>query len=288
MAYEILNQGQITPYRLHAMVRLVPRLTNPRRSDLFTLLQPDKLTDNQGASEVVYEAAIKLGLLTEDEETKRIQLTLPNTHLESIEGFREVMQQKMLGIINDYDSNALFNLYTAWYAVQDAQVLRFETKEFETRFNEQLYPHAETRSFNTTKLPSWRKWAIFLGLGWPLTSGNTELMIPDASVRITPLLVDWFSQSDERIEMNRFMDGLAETCPELDGGLLFMRCWHASRASETRSNRISLMLSNALRLLHDEGTIELLRMGDASTMWSLYPAEGHPIQSISHIRRRSN
>lgn len=83
-----------------------------------------------------------------------------------------------------------------------------------------------------------------------------------------------------------FMDQLAEHCPELDGGVLFNRCWQASRGAEQRGNRLSLMLSNGLRVLHEAGAVQLDLVADAAIKWRLYPAVGHPVAQVSHIRRR--
>jgi hypothetical protein len=81
---------------------------------------------------------------------------------------------------------------------------------------------------------------------------------------------------------------MRELCPELDSGSLFEQCWQASRGAEQRGNRLSLMLSNALRQLHDSGILELVDQADAINKWSLYKATGHPIQQVTHLKRRSN
>jgi hypothetical protein len=285
MAYEILNSAVITPYRLHALLRLIPRLQSPSRQDLYDLLQPEALTDDQKASKDVLMAALTMGLIVEQDSV--IRLEVERDQVESVDAFRRLMQDRVLGVTSDLSNNYLFNIFCAWYAVQDERVLQYELKEFETQFNEQLYPDAEVRPFNTTKLNGWRQWAAFLGVGWLMKFGNREVVIPDPSVRLRPYLQQLLPPPGETIGFGLFMEELGLNCPELDGGELFLRCWSASRGAETRGNELSLMLSTALRAYHDLGDIELIRMADAGAIWQLYYTEGHPIREVSHIRRRS-
>ncbi len=287
MAFEILNSAPVTPPRLHALVRLAGRLREPTRADLFDLLQPTfalpKL-DNQNTVGDVFTAARSCGLLVEDE--RKVELLVEPQSVERLEDFRRHMQSVLLGVTDEGSDNYLLSLYSAWYVAQDDRVLRFVLKDFEVRFNSEIAPEAESRQFNTTKLNGWRNWAAFLGLGWPMTLGARRLLAPDARGRLEPLLGLLLPEGERPIVLGAFMDPLAERCPELDGGLLFERCWQASRGSERRGNRLSLALSNGLRVLHDTGVIELFLQPDAATRWQLFPAVGHPVQYISHIRRR--
>lgn len=288
MAFEILNSATVTPPRLHALVRLAGRLREPARADLFDLVQPTfalpKL-DNQVAAKDVFTAARSCGLLSEDEH-KAVTLLVDPASVERLEDFRRHMQGVLLGVTDEGADNYLLNLYSAWYAVQDDRVFRFALKDFEVHFNSEISPEAETRQFNTTKLNGWRNWAAFLGAGWPINLGARRLLAPDTHDRLEPLLGHLLPEGEQPVVLGAFMDLLAERCPELDGGLLFERCWQASRGSERRGNRLSLALSNGLRVLHDTGAVELLLRADAATRWQLFPAVGHPVQHVSHIRRR--
>lgn len=287
MAFEILNNSTVTPPRLHAMVRLVSRVKAPERQDLYDLLQPKEALpklDSQEAVKGVYTAARSCGLLAED-EAKVVALQVDPRTVESLGDFRRHMQRALLGVTDDSADNYLLNIYSAWYAVQDDRVFQFAIKDFETRFNSEVFPGAEGRHFNPTKLNGWRDWAVFLGLGWPMRFGAREIIVPDAHERIEPLLGALLPDGEEPVLFGAFMDQLAEYCPELDGGVLFNRCWQASRGSEQRGNRLSLMLSNGLRVLHEAGAIQLGLVPDAAVKWGLYPAVGHPIAQVSNIRR---
>ena len=288
MAFEILNNSQVTPSRLHAMVRLTSRITTPDRERIYDLLQPKfalSSLENQEAAKGVFTAARNCGLLAEDEQ-QVIALTVDPKSVERLSDFRLHMQRTLLGIIDDGADNYLFNIYSAWYAVQNDRVFKFDRKDFETRFNSEIFPDAEGRQFNTTKLNGWRDWAVFLGLGWNLRFDGRDLVIPDAHDRLEPLLDELLTMDEQPTLFGSFMDRLAELCPELDGGILFNRCWKASRGAELPGSQLSMMLSSGLRVLHEAGAIELSLVADAATKWKLYPALGHPIAQVSHIRLR--
>lgn len=289
MGFEILNSADITPHRLHALLRLVSRLRSPSREDILNLLQPRSLpaVKNQTAAANVYAAARSCNLIAESADNV-VVLTLPSELIERAEDYRRHMQNILLGITEEDADNHLLNIYTAWYAVQDERVFRIDRKQFETEFNREIYPQAEIRPFNETKLTGWRLWAAFLGCGWPMPFGNSELLIPDAHDRLLPLLDKFLPEDKHDIPFGDFMVTLAEFCPELDGGVLFERCWRASRGGVDRGNTLSLMLSTALRTLHDRKQIELVLRPDALEKWHLFAASGHELGSLSHIRRRSS
>ncbi len=166
MAFEILNNALVTPPRLHAMIRLVstvsepprPMIPEPTRADLFNLLQPtDALPklSNQEAALGVFTAARHCGLLSEDANDV-VKLQVPKDSVESLAAFRRHMQRAILCVTDDTADNYLLNIYSAWYAVQDDRVFKFESKDFEVRFNDELFPDSEARQFNTTKMRGWR------------------------------------------------------------------------------------------------------------------------------------
>jgi hypothetical protein len=86
--------------------------------------------------------------------------------------------------------------------------------------------------------------------------------------------------------MSDFVASLGGLCPELDAGILFGRCWEASRGSDDRGNRLSLMVSTALRVLHASKEITLVERKDAPIAFHLFPAQSH-ISRVTDIRRET-
>lgn len=292
---EIINNNQVTPHRLHALVRLVPRLRMPDRNDLLEILQPPDLVNSQEASGAVYRAAVNYRLIVED-ENGRVSLHPDigkRRNIEPVDGFRTFMQKQLTGIADENADNYLLNFVTAWYAVQNERIFQYRKKdEISQNFNRDMDPRGEEelleegRLFNSTKLIGWLTWASFLGWGWAMTVGGKELLMPDAHKRIIPVLPLLLLDSKET-PLSQFAERLAEICPELDGGSLFEKCWQASRGAEPRGNQLSLMLSTSLRSLHDNGKIRLIRYADSADEWQLYPAQAHPLQRVTHIQRRA-
>jgi hypothetical protein len=283
--YELINNRQATPRRLHALVRLVARLEHPNRATLADYLQPPVLVDNQSAFDVVYSAAINCELIQEVDGHISLDRSLPTgDDLESTTCFRRVMQERLLGVTDPDKDNYLLNLLAAWWAAQDAQIFDLNgKKEVEIQFNEQLSLKEGTadietgRTINRTKLTHWLEWAAFLGWGWMYKG----MLMPDARVRIQPCLAQMRGQE---LSFSAFIRELARACPELDGGLLFQQAWQAGHGGRPRGQRLSLMLTTALRVLDETGIIELIRHADAPDIWQLHEAEGYTLQEVSNIR----
>lgn len=286
MAFELINHAQVTPHRLRVAVQLVARLGQPTREELQALLQPESLTNSQLAATSVLTAAqyCRLVSVTSD----RYSLLVDPDVAESVDAFRLHLQGNILGVTNESGPNYLFNLFSAWYAVQNESVYNMEQGQYHVTFNEQLFPGSSERAFNREKLPAWSNWAAFLGLCWPLrVGGSQQRMIPNAYRRLKPIMRDLLPMDGAYVPFGTFFSKVATTCPELDGGSLFEQSWNASRGHTARSS-LSLMLSSGLRQLHDARVIELLRRPDANQNFNLYRIEGHNLQQVSHIRLRVN
>src|SRR5690606_8894174 len=152
--------------------------------------------------------------------------------------------------------------------------------------NEQLHPHeSEHReagsAFNQCKLKGWLTWAAFLS--WGCRWKPSDPLAPDAHGRLRQALPGLVPASGA-MPSRTLAERLARRCPELDGGVLFEQCWQVSRSAEVRGNRLSLMLSTGLRALHEAGKIKLIYRADATDVWQLHPAEGHPVSVVSHIQ----
>lgn len=292
MSYEIINYDPVTPHRLHALLRLISRLEAPKKEEIWNGLQPSQIgLTNQDTSKEVMNVARNSNLVVEQPD-KTLVLSVPVEKIDSVEAFRSCMRDQLLGVTKDGDSNYLFNLLTAWYAIQDEGVFGQynKTLDYVSKVNDQLFPSVDVRRIDEKKIEGWRDWAAFVGLGWKMRTGGRGariVLVPDATGRLEAVL-DKLLPSGPPIRFIEFMQKLSDTCPELDGGQLFEYCWQLCRKGEARGNRLSLMLSNGLRGLRDMGQLELIRQADATDNWQLYSAAGDPDGQVTHIRRREN
>ena len=291
---EIINDAQVEPRRLRVMLQLVSDMDAPTREAVSHLAQLPVLLENPSsksalsASENIHRIAVNCGLISENDDNT-LSLHVEPEHVATMLSFQDHMRQVLMGITEASQSNYLFNLFSAWYAVQNEHVLHKLVYEgYDVAFNKEMSAYVSTakeRLFNTTKLNGWRKWAEFLGLGWIMALGPRSILVPDATRRVKVVLPEIFLDQ-ETLSFSLFMERLAALCPELDGGQLFLYCWSISRGAESRSNRLSLMLSTALRTLATLNTITLMNEADSSNVWTLYPAEGSPYKQVTHIRRQ--
>ena len=286
---EIINQPPVTPQRFHALLKLVETLQQPKREDVQNCLQPPSLYNNQDTSRLVINFALNFSILIEDKDSEILKLAndVP-TEVGDIESFRRFLQRRFTGVILPDADNYLLNQFTAWYAVQNERVYDLKPDELASNFSNEMYDRtddSEGRAFNDTKFNGWRNWASFLGWGhtYSIQSAFPARFVPDAAERLIGALPGLFP--DMRwITMSAFMESLADCCPELDGGILFNRCWEVSRPTELRGTQISLMLSTAIRVSQKRGYLEFKTEADARDTWQLVPAQGM-INRVSHIRR---
>ena len=290
---EIINVSQVEPHRLRAMTKLIADLEGPKRQDIINLLQPEALlagNTSEGAlsaSKNTFRIAVDCKLVTDTENMEKVTTALVTPEqVATMTSFQQLMQNKVLGVDEENQPNYLFNLYSAWYAIQDERVFHeLALKGYDDPFNTEIFPDiTDDRRFNSTKFAAWRKWAAFLGLGWVARIGGRDVLVPDATVRLRNIIKQLF-QDDDTIRFGQFMEQLATKCPELDGGKLFDYCWKASRGSEQRGNQVSLMVSTGLRTLDGLKVVKLTEQADSLNIWQLYPATGNPIQRVTHIQR---
>jgi hypothetical protein len=278
----------ITPQRMFALACLVHSLGSIPRDQLLVQLQPKDVSDNRDAANLVYRYAKRYRLICEGETTgKLVTLGVAPYVIASFETFRCYMQSVLLGVTNESQDDFLLGQFTAWYAVQDHRVMVYSKTDLEAKFHDSMYPSAPGRVLaEEPGISAWRTWAGFLGWGWGLKFEARDEMhiVPDAACRIRPLLPQLLPTPNIDIPMSDFMTGLGVSCPELDGGTLFNSCWEASRGGEERGNRISLMVSTALRTLDAVKAISLIERKDASVIWTLFPAQSH-ISRVTDIRR---
>lgn len=280
---EIINEAQVEKHRLQSLVKLVDELGPLDQNTLLQLLQPleQDFASPEASPRKNLDGAKELGLVKED--GKQVVSQLSHERFEPMSAFHDYLVHTMLGVTSSEQSSYRFNLFSAWYAVQDERVLFAANYKdgYDATFNQQLFPSERGRFFNSTKLSAWRKWAAFLGLGWIMKFGGREVLVPDATKRLQPMLAEIFEEQ-RSLTCTQFMERLAILCPELDGGVLFERCWSASRGGEERGHQLSLMLSTALRTLEKLGQLRLLEQADALENWQLYPAEGDN-RRVTHI-----
>jgi len=281
---EIIGNAQATPARIFALARLIGRLGEPTRERVMDLLQPAEDNVKQDAARTTIKETIDAGVIVQERESGKLWLSdEARQAVASADGFRRYMASRLCGITDVNIDNYYLNQFTAWYVVQNETTLSLRSAiNLAAAFNDHLYPNQDVRVINDTKLNGWRNWAAYLGWGTSYKMGTTDFILPNAVVRVADLLPLIFGMDRESLPVSEFMRRLSTLAPELDDGALYQVAWQASFPA-TNPPYLSLMLSTALRTLHELGMITLRRDADAADLRLLYPAEGTPHRVISHI-----
>ena len=143
------------------------------------------------------------------------------------------------------------------------------------------------RRINTTKLPSWCRWLVSLGLAvWlPVRTHSIPHPFPDSRVMRALRSVIARENVNKELFADEFLSLLAPHLPYLDGGRMFSDA--ARRISHAPTpRRLSPIFSTTLRNLHDEGAIELRLHGDAGNLMHLSHDSTHKIASFCSVLLR--
>lgn len=188
-----------------------------------------------------------------------------------------------LANLSDEDADAVLFEAFAWLAVQveiEGSTLWVEdwsADEFADTGDEALTPDAGKRRFNTTKIAPWRRWLEFVGLSVPLPTGEDY---PCVTRRVERELFGGSLPLDEEIVAGRLLDDIAQRLPYLDGGRLFVRL--CDRLGHRMApQRLSRLLSSALRELDEDGRVTLIARGDTRYIAELAPDQFSRVQSFS-------
>lgn len=122
------------------------------------------------------------------------------------------------------------------------------------------------RLMNTTKVPAWRRWLRFLGLGVPMPGTGVDFPSPARRMAVEIRRAGMAQGTSYGAE--QFVGLIANRCPYLDRGRLFAQACQRIGYTPARRN-LSAILSCGLRDLEADGIIALRLSGDAADGLSL-------------------
>jgi len=245
-------------------------------------------TPNRSAAQQTIGAAISLGLVESVSDTLRLPSTgIPAT----FEAFADLVHSVLLQTTLE-DPNYLILEVFCWYvarcevsggtdwsfdwtrdAIADTVVKDLQTAN-----------RGKDRIFNSTKVPFWRNWATFIGLGIEFPGSLTSFYpyLYSRMERELGPLAGTFGYNRE-IEASAFLDALALRMPYIDRGTMF-RSVSTAMKLPIKDWEISLVLSTAIRELHDEGALTVKAPGDATAVVQLAPDVIHKLKYIKTIK----
>lgn len=283
----LLSATEGTPERVWSLVSILAAHSGSmERQELARWLNPPfrsthgEREDKKSAVDATIQVASDLDLI---DTSERGAVRLINGYLSGkYDEFADLIHAR-LASLSDGDADAVLLEAFAWLAVQveiegsTLWVDDWSADEFADHADKALTPEAGERRFNKTKRAPWRRWMEFVGLSVPLPTGEDH---PCVTRRLERELFGGSLPLNEEIGAGRLLDYIAQRLPYLDGGRLFVRLCDRL-GHHMAPQRLSRLLSSALRDLGEDGRVTLIVRGDARNNVELAPDQFSRAQSFS-------
>jgi hypothetical protein len=261
----------VTPTRVETLLNLMRKFSDRKitREILIDLLQPDGLPDrnpNKTQAKQAVSAATELGLIETDSENRLKPTFKSNDTRDSRQILLEALDEKVLQNTNVEPYFALF--YGYLLALNSDGGKQQTGDKWASEFQRDVFGEERPANpFNDTKLTGLNRWFGFAGLGWYDTNRVFQPNPYERLLRRLPLIFG----KNKKLTSENFMQKLAEFCPELDGGRIFLQA-HRFRNYDSAAKVCTLGLSHALIDLNQDGKIRLICPRD-SRGWSIEVAQ---------------
>ncbi len=254
-----------------------------RSADSSSIADPERASKTGDRVREVFRVARDLNLVDSEQDDWVGLQELPSTR----RAFARHVHSHLCGLPSDDPDAVMLRAYAWCVAYAEghgiAALVGMSAKDFAREIAAALGRKSEgddEKAFNPTKLPAWKDWMAFLGLGWNDLPGISGF-VPDPSRRLTEDL-DMLTPSHARADASSFIARIASTFPYLDGGALFEEAF-ASGLRRPPSGQLSLVLSQAIRALEDTEVLRCKMEGDSKTGIALFPDPLSSINAFSHV-----
>ena len=258
----MFTDDPVTPTRLEALIGLLREYPGLTAQQVRSLLQPKGLGEEQGhkAAEATLNAAKDLGLARSDAEGRIIPVGEEGATEHSL-----VLAALDAHVLGSTDVEPYFALFYAFaHGCTEPDRHRWTNDAWFSEFNERVFQgERQPNPFNPTKLSGLYRWFDYAGLGWFDSAGAFQPCPYGRLQRALPVIF----RDRQRLHADEFMRRLALACPELDGGVLFLRAH-----PETPPRTLQRPLAQALVELHLDRVLRLHAVPD-SQGWDMSEVE---------------
>ena len=265
----MFTDGPVTPIHLETLIDLL-RDAGTRKFDAQTvalILQPEglpKLNPDRGQTKQAIAAAEDLGLAQRQEGF--LALTIERKDKRSTrELVLDALDARVLSSPEVEPYFALFYSYLLGLG-KKAGDRKKSPEQWASEFNTQAFGNQkQPNPFNATKLSGLHRWFRYSGLGWYDPADAFQCNPYERLLRALHTIFE----GKRKLQGNAFMERIAQSCPELDGGAIFRQ---AVPTYNDADRVCSLGLSHALVDLHLDGQV-VLHCPQDSSGWSLQEAD---------------
>ena len=296
-ALSILSQPQGTPERVWSLVNGIQASGGKLSPEDFgALLNPGYVRDG---AKVIAERTLaqdatgvstSLRLIIKENNSFHYALEQSLNY----ETFPDTIHDLLVNTPDEEANSTILNAY-AWLVAESHKQkdLSWSTFKDSKSFVEEMLDGLTgddddgARPMNTTKLPAWRRWLLFLGLCESLpgpTSGPIWHFSPARRIKLelqrTNLPVGQTITGSELVRM------IANRCPYLDGGRKYQQdCTKMGYVHAPRE--LSAAFTVGLRELEAEGVLEFGLLGDSSDALLLVPDPALRTNSFNRVTIRA-
>lgn len=287
----MLSSPQGTPERVWSLVAGLAALGGTCDRQTFdALLNPGYTKDGiqvrakDTLAADAREAAESLGLI---QTTRDKAVLAESASLADASSFADYVHDHLSSLRGGESDSTILEAYSWVMAESDRHgevgwLYELGREQFADKANAALVAENDGgKPMNTTKAPAWRRWLAFIGLGVALPIPNTP-DFPAPTPRLARELERTAISPGTEMQAEQFLTLLSGRMPYIDRGRLFAQaCQRIGHPPSGR--RLSPLLSIALRDLHDDGTLQLILTGDASTQVQLTQDDAQTINAFTTV-----
>lgn len=219
----------------------------------------------------VSDAAIQLGLIGQNDDTKEYTLLVEKDVIESHESLKKY-------IVKNIEKLASGQFYkTTKLYVEKSEELFYIRKEIQSvsklveplnSLYKEINPSQEELGLKNENMLAWRFWATYLGFGYLHTKGNDMVFLPNTAMYLKKCIECANLEVGKKYTISEFINALH---PYIDICI----------STQDENNRVmNMALSNGFRTLNDLGIIELEYENDRQDEWNLTYMELHKFSSL--------
>lgn len=254
-------QTSAIPERVYALCREVASKPMDENA-LKVLLEPQNLGGKTPYFGFVRTAAEQLQLVNIKENS--VSLAVSKDVVKSMDSMRHYINMNLENI-----SDSLFYKVTKGYLEMDTEVLEHNSV---SKMSDLIGRNIGEKVIEDD-MRAWRFWMAFLGFGYMHESqaGAAGILLPNTAIFLRDIIENLKVKKQTVYRIDEFVDIISPYA-------------NIALGNAKDNKKFNYGFSNALRMLNDLGIIKAEHRLDAQEIWSLYPCEGHDLEStITHI-----
>lgn len=254
-------QTSAIPERVYALCREVSSKPMDENT-LKLLLEPQNLGGKTPYFGMVRTAAEQLQLINTKENT--ISLAVDKDVVKCIDNMRCYINTH-LEIVSD----SLFYKVTQGYLDMGTEVLNYNSV---SKMSDLMGQNIGEKVIEDD-MRAWRFWMAFLGFGYMHDSqaGAAGILLPNSAGFLRDIIESLKVKKKTEYRIDEFIEMIMPYAKIVLNNI-------------TETKTFNYGFSNALRMLNDLGIIKAEHRLDAQEIWSMYPFEGHDLETtITHI-----